>query len=452
MRRRAGIFFTTALVLFVVGQASVLCAQEQKSHDNDSPRGDDREAATEQSSEGSKPFWESLPFDLHGFWEFRGGLRTQQDTYQSKDATLGETRLQVELSKTLDWGQFRVKTDFLYDGVLEEVDVDLREASVLLTPFEFMDLKVGRQILTWGTGDLLFINDLFPKDWNSFFIGRATPYLKAPSDAVKASFFTDLVNLDIVYSPRFDPDRFIDGRRISYWNSTLGRLAGRDAVVRTEKRDHWFDDYELAWRFSKNIEGYGLAAYGYWGFWKSPAGLDAVTGRATFPELSVYGASLRGAFLKGIGNIEFGYYDSRKDRNGDNPFVRNSELRVLAGYEQEVARDFTVGVQYYLEHIMDYGDYKRTLPSGSKARDEDRHVITLRLTKLLMNQNLELSLFVYYSPSDSDAYLRPRVHYKINDNWSTEVGANIFLGEDKHTFFGQFENNSNIYFGLRRSF
>ncbi|MFW6031595.1 MAG: hypothetical protein ACOC9T_03300, partial [Myxococcota bacterium] len=32
-----------------------------------------------------------------------------------------------------------------------------------------------------GTGDLVFLNDLFPKDWRSFLLGRDLDYLKAPS-------------------------------------------------------------------------------------------------------------------------------------------------------------------------------------------------------------------------------------------------------------------------------
>jgi hypothetical protein len=315
-----------------------------------------------------------------------------------------------------------------------------------------MDVKTGRQILTWGTGDLIFINDLFPKDWNAFFIGRDEEYLKAPSDAVMVSLFTGLANLNMAYSPRFDADRFIDGRRISYYNSTLERLAGRDAVVKVEKPDDWFEDDEIAMRIYRNIRGYELAAYTYTGFWKSPAGTDASSGRATFPNLAVYGASSRGGIFNGIGHTEFGYYDSEDDQSGDDPLIRNSEFRILLGYEQEVAKELTVGIQYYLEHMVDYGDYRRTLPAGIPRADEDRHVFTLRLTKLLMNQNLTLSLFTFYSPSDKDAYLRPKIQYKIDDHWSAELGGNIFFGEEDHTFFAQFKKNSNVYGGVRYSF
>jgi len=445
---QTGTVAAAALLLLGIGQVRVLRAQEPESQDNRRPAEHSDEAVREQG----KPFWESLPFDLRGFWELRGGVRTGEDKHQSEDATLAETRLQLEVSEWLDRGQFRLKTDFLYDAVLEEATVDVREASVLVTPFAFVDLKIGRQVLTWGTGDYIFINDLFPKDWEAFLIGRDDEYLKAPSDAVKASFYTSLFNLDVVYTPLFNADRFIDGERISYFNPQLGRLAGEDARIRTRRRDEWFDDSETALRLYRSISGYDVALYAYDGFWKSPVGFDPGWGKATFPRLSAFGASARGRWWKGVGTIEFGYYDSRDDRSGNDPFVPNSQLRFLIGYEQEVAKDFTVGGQYYLEHMSDYSAYLRGLPAGSDGTDEDRHILTVGLTKLAMYQNLKLSLFTFYSPSDRDAYLRPNVHYRINDRWSIKGGANVFLGEEQQTFFGQFQDNTNVYFGARCSF
>jgi hypothetical protein len=401
-----------------------------------------------------------LPFDLTGFWDTRVGMRTQRDHHE-KDMSLGETRLQLEIEKSWTTSTLKLTTDVLYDPAFDHHELrleegrgwlDLREASYALTPTDFMDVKVGRQILTWGTGDMLFINDMFPKDWNSFFIGRDEEYLKAPSDAVKVSLYSEPANLDVVYTPRFDADRFIGGRRVSYWNAMLGRRAGKDVPVRADDPDDWFDEDEVALRLFKNVRGYEMAIYGYRGFWKSPGGMDPITGRATFPDLSVYGASVRGTVAKGIGNVEVGYYDSEDDGSGTDPSVRNSEFRFLVGYEQEVARDFTAAIQHYLELMMDYGDYKRSLQPGARASDENRHVLTLRLTKLLMSQNLRLSLFTYYSPTDKDAYLRPNVHYKIDDHWAAEVGGNVFVGEDDHTFFGQFERNSNVYVAARYGF
>lgn len=402
----------------------------------------------------------TLPFDLTGFMEVRSGWRLQDDPYE-KSASIGEARIQIEIEKNWPIATLNVTADFLADPVLARHKVrlqegqgrlDLRQACLVMSPSDSIDLKVGRQILTWGTGDMLFINDLFPKDWNSFFIGRDDEYLKAPSDSLKASIYTSAINLDIIYTPLFDPDRFIDGKRISFWNGMLGRRSGKDVPVEDERRDDWFADDEVAMRLFKNIGGYEFSVYAYNGFWKSPGGTDSVSGEVVFPPLSVYGASVRSGVYKGIGNAEIGYYDSRSDRGGDDPFVKNSEFRALLGYEQELVKELTLGLQYYIESMAEYDAYKRTLPAGSRDADENRHVFTVRLTKLMMNQNLILSLFGYYSPSDEDAYLKPKVHYKVTDNWAAEAGGNIFLGEDDHTFFGQFEKNTNAYFSLRYSF
>jgi hypothetical protein len=440
---------TLAVAAVLLAPSAALWAQESQPADAGAKANQPTEPAETKSG---KSFLEGLPFELHGFGELRGGVRTQKDPHQSKDVTLGETRFQLEPSKVTDYAELRAKVDFLYDAARERADVDVREFNALLTPAKFLDVKLGRQILTWGTGDYLFINDLFPKDYKSFFLGRDDEYLKAPSDAAKVSAYSDLVNMDLVYTPRFNPDRFIDGERISYFSPLLGRLAGEDAKVHVRDRNDWFEDSETALRLSRNIGGYDVALYGYEGFWKDPVGFDPSSGRATFPRLGAYGASARGNVWKGIGHVEAGYYDSRDDGSGHNPFIPNSQVRFLVGYEQEVAEDFTVGGQYYLEHMMDGDAYRRSLPAGSRPTDENRHVLTVRLTKLAMYQNLKLSLFLLYSPSDHDAYLRPNVHYRINDHWSVEGGASIFVGESAHTFCGQFRNDTNVYCGLRYSF
>ena len=407
-------------------------------------------ANQENKQNDGASFLNDTEVEIHGFYEIRSGYRLRKDKYE-KDMSVMENRLQVDLSSFLDWADLKVKGDVIGDMVEEQADFDLREANIFTRPFDFIDLKVGRQVLTWGTGDLIFINDLFPKDWQSFFIGRDVEYLKAPSDAAKMSLFNDFVNLDIVYTPQFDPDRFIRGRRISYWNSNLGRLAGQDAIQSTNKPNRWFRDDEFAARLYKNISNYELAFYGYRGYWKSPGGQNTARNQATFPDLNVYGASIRGAMGKGIGNFEFGYYESDDDHSGKDGLMNNSELRFLAGYTQEIGKDFTAGFQYYLEHMLDCGKHNDSMPVGL-TRDRNRHVLTNRLTKLLMNQNLRCSLFTYYSPSDDDVYMRPNLHYKATDNLALETGANIFFGDHPGTFFAQFQNNTNIYVAIRYSF
>ena len=406
----------------------------------------------EDEAEEKTRLRDKLPFPIYGFWETRAGVRVQDDPAQPDDSPMAETRLQLDTDKAWRDVLFEFSGDFLLDAARERTDVDLRSLRLTWSPVDSVDVRVGRQVLTWGTGDMLFVNDLFPKDWQSFFIGRDVEYLKAPSDAIRVGWFNDFVNVDFAYTPQFASDRYITGERISYWNPMAFGFSGEADQVDANPPSTWFEDDEFAARLYRSIGSYELALYAYAGYWKSPGGQRFIPMAATFPKLRAYGASLRGAIGKGVANIEAGYYDSHQDRSGDNPLINNSEFRFLLGYERELAKEFTGAVQYYLEHMMDYDAYMNTRIFLMPARDKDRHVFTVRLTKLLMNQTLNLSLFTYYSPSDGDAYLRPKATYKASDHWTVEVGGNIFAGESDTSFFGQFKNNSNVYVSVRFAF
>ncbi len=396
--------------------------------------------------------------DLHGFLGYRAGAKFQPDQY-TDDITLNELRLQLEMNKTWHYATIQLKSDFIYDDTIKVNSpdledgtgwIDLREAYILLYPSMYADIKLGRQVLTWGAGDLLFINDIFPKDWQSFFIGRDENYLKAPSDALMVSLFPGFANIDLVYMPRFDSSRYVSGQRISLWNPMQERITGDSAVISPVENDEWFVDDETAARIYKNVGGTELAVYGYSGFWKTPRGFDPAVQKAFFPELNVYGASLRGTAAGGVVSLEAGYYDSTEDRSGNDPLVPNSEIRALAGYERELIKNFTAKTQWYIEHMLEYESYEAN--AQGPLADEDRHVLTLRLTATALRDDLIVSLFTYYSPTDEDYYSRPVVTYKLRDNLELGAGANIFGGKYDHTFFGQFEENSNYYASIKKSF
>lgn len=395
--------------------------------------------------------YDRFGIETRGYMEILGGLRLDNGA-EEKDGSSGELRMQLELSGELARAILTFKGDLVGDAVMEELSMQTRELNAMFSPSDITDIKLGRQVLTWGTGDLIFINDIFPKDWQSFFIGRDDEYLKKPSNALKTSFFFDTVNLDLVLTPLFEGSEFISGQRLSYYNPLAGRIVGRDMVMAVDEPETYFSQGEIAGRLSKNVSGVELALYGYSGFWQEPEGFDPIRGEAVYPRLNVWGGSVRRTIFGGIGNLEVGYYDSVHDQGGRNPLVRPSEYRFLAGFERELAREFTGGFQYYLEVIDGYDNYTKSLAPGAHARDEFRHLLTMRLTRLLMDQNLILSLFVYYSPSDNDGYARPKATYKLTDQWLVEGGLNLFWGEYDYTFWGQFRKNSNVYARLRYSF
>ena len=154
----------------------------------------------------------------------------------------------------------------------------------------------------------------------------------------------------------------------------------------------------------------------------------------------------------GLFNAEVSWYFSSDDRSGDNPLIPNDQVRLLAGYEWEARPRFSVGLQYYLEATLDYQALIVNSPYPEFEADEYRHLLTNRLTYRSDRDKHVWSLFTFYSPSDKDAYIRPVYNYRHDDQWSVTAGANLFGGDEIHTFFSQFEDASNVYLRLRFSY
>ncbi len=150
-------------------------------------------------------------------------------------------------------------------------------------------------------------------------------------------------------------------------------------------------------------------------------------GVAYFPKMNAWGGSLRMPLGSGLFNSEFSIYNSIEDSQGDNPQIANGQLRFLLGYEQEVAKNLTASVQYYLEKTADY--------QPQILVDEYRQLLTLRLRYTAMQQKLTYSLFSFYSPTDNDGYIRPSISYRKDDHWLFSLGANLFNGKDAFSFF-----------------
>ena len=399
--------------------------------------------------------------DVDGFFELGAGARTKDGAVRHDDYNYLEQRVQLRKTFFAEGDNFfsdrmtsvEVKADFTADQYWADSYGELRSLNAAMTPFAFMDVKVGRQVLTWGTGDYLFINDMFPKDYVSFYIGREDEYLKKPSDAAKVSFYSDAANLDVVVIPFFEPNTMPDGPRLSFYDPFLGRIAGDDTRRGFDYPDTTFSNTELALRLYRTFESTQAALYYFHGFDKMPRYLSDPLGmEMSYEKVDVFGASLLGPVWDGIGNVEAGYQRSRQDEDGTDPFIENSMFKIMAGYSRDMGSDLRLGFQYQLEQRLDYGAYEDSLPAGSPVFDEFRHLLTNRITKQLLDQTLTLSLFTFYSPSDGDGYSRPSASYDITDRWKTTLGANLPWGREDYTEFGQMRDNTNVYLRMRYSF
>jgi hypothetical protein len=388
---------------------------------------------------------------LHGFVQGNYSLNTAGDNPDGKDFKWSEERAQLKLESVADPFRLFIKGDAFYDNLDKVTSTELREGYVDYTA-EKWDARIGRQVVTWGVGDLLFINDVFPKDYEAFFSGRPMEYLKKGVDGAKIGLYPGFASFELIAIPYFEPNNYPDPKR--FW--MFDPMAG---ITSRESEDPYRDlkKAETALRIYRDVAGFDTSLYYYHGFSRQPSVLpdNPVTPLKLtlfYPELSVYGASLQGRALDGVLSLESGYYDSRQDKNGTDPMIPNSQTRYLIGYQRQLWEDFTVGLQYYGEYMSDYSAYLQNLPPGFPPEKRLHQLASLRLTQFMIHQTLRLSFFAFYGLSDEDYLMNPEVKYNLTDSIWVAIGGNIFGGGKLSSQFGQFAKDDNVYTQVRYEF
>lgn len=388
---------------------------------------------------------------IHGFLQGNYSLSTSSSNPDAGDFKWAEEKLQLKISA--DKGSFSVfiKGDLSYDHISEKSDLELREGYLDYLSDNW-DLRIGRQVITWGVGDLIFINDTLPKDYEGFFSGRPMEYLKKGIDGVKIGMYPSFASAELVIIPIFEANVYPQSNRFHMFDPMPSVTNRREQEPSTKT-----ENTEIALRIYRDVSGFDTSLYFYRGFYRQssmlPDSLTAPTRIELFyPELSVYGVSLQGRALDGIVSLETGYYDSRQDRKGTDPMVPNESTRLLIGYQRQLWEDFTAGAQYYTVYMHNYTQYRMNLPSGFPQEKKIQDFLTLRLTHLFMHQTLRFSFFSFWSLSDGDYLFIPEVKYNFTDHIWAAVGANVFGGGETWNQFGNLDKNDNLYLQVRYEF
>ncbi|MBR0573211.1 MULTISPECIES: DUF1302 family protein [Pasteurellaceae] len=390
-------------------------------------------------------------WNMGAFIEADYGVFTHNHTANNRDKSLAEIRSEIFANRYFGSHFLSAKLDLIADDIDDHsLQADLKELFVDFKLNDKMSVRLGQQVLTWGTGDYIFINDLFSKDWQSMLSGRDDSYLKKSDPAVKFNWFNDFANINLAWIPVFNGDEYISGERFSYYNPMLGKVTNQR--VKTENPKNTLSNSALALRLSKRFNGVEYALYGYHGLYSQPTAFNPITGKNKFPKINAFGASVRGSVMGGIANAEISHWNFLEEKTGDNPFIPNDQINFLVGYEHELVQNVTLSGQYLVQKMQNYEKAKQSAFNPDLLIDKWHQTLTLRLNWQAMQQKLNMSLFAFYSPDEKDFYIKPKISYRQNDHWFYEIGANLFGGKNKHTQWGQFKENSNIYTRLKYNF
>jgi len=392
------------------------------------------------------PFAACAETALSGFVQQNTAFNTVASNPDGPHYKWLEERVQLKLDASEGAWRLLAKGDLALDHLGRRDESELREGYLDYSGGNW-DLRIGRQVITWGLGDLVFVNDVFPKDYEALFAGRPLEYLKRGTDALKLGAYPDFASFELVAAPNFRPSRTPDPGRFRLYDPMPG-VANRETD--TPGGGEW------GLRIYRDVAGWDAALYLYHGFQRTPSmRSDSMTMPTKityfYPELSLYGASLSGRVGEGVLSLEAAYYDSRQDQTGADFTVPNSQTRLLAGYQIQPVEDLSLGLQYYAEHMHDYPAYRAALPAGFPVDDRLNHTVTLRVTQLLMHQTLRLSAYAAHNANTGDQFINPEARYSFTDRVWGAVGANLFSGKPWGQF-GQLSNDDNVYLQMRYEF
>lgn len=465
------------LLATLAGPGGAEAAQKSEFSDGGSEENEFAEAFAEEEDAQGNGLVQGLEWS--GFLEVEQGGHLGPDGAQQREVVLSNRLLRLAINISGERAALSLKLDVLDDSVTGQQEASIREGVIKLTPVDWMDMRVGKQVSTWGVGDLLFINDLFPKNWIAIFLGRDPEFWKDTANALRVSTYFGDWTWEVVYHPEFAPDTTPNGCRFSVFDPNSQQLAafpsqcGQGSTAYSPSGT--YEEDEVASRLKLQVSSYELALYLYDGFFKSPRGLqwaDATgtpTGNVTstpgaadvllvpfHPRLNVVGLSIEGQLGPGIISLETGRYDSKDDPDGTNPFIENSSQKTLLGYRMDLSANLAGGLQWFRETMQDHDAYLTGRGSGQSVepREENRNTYTLRITLKFLQETLWINLFHYERPQDRDRFSKFDLSRRLSDSLVLTTGLNFFDGEAGYEDreFGMLRNDDNFFARLRFSF
>jgi hypothetical protein len=383
---------------------------------------------------------------VSGFVQFRGAHRMGSEepcSLQGCGTMVAESLAEVSVEHRLSTqSALSLRAEAVNDTVSSEQRVGLREGTFAWQPTRNVDVKIGRQVITWGVSDYLFVNDIFPKNYDAFFTGASFDRFKEPVDAAHLTWHSD-AEVEVVIS-RSKADRIPDPLR--FFATGVAATAVPVEAAHEPRAD-------LAVKVSKQWAGWDLAAYAASLGSREPRIFVDEAGllRSEQPRVRHLGVSATGNAASGVLWMEGAvrHVDDNGERVVDRQFL-GSTAKFIVGYSREIAGETTASAQVQLESALARNRYVQSLAPGVRPVPPFNPVLHLRVQGHWHNGTVGAGAQLF-AGAEGDTHFNPFVSWTPVDGWTLDAGANVFAGRPD-TRFGSLRRDSNIYARVRYSF
>ena len=369
------------------------------------------------------------------------------------DAKLGENwKTRISGKAFYDFAYGMKDSETFSDEVLRELEkeAELREIYLEGSPFGNLDIKLGKQIVSWGVANSLRVVDVLnPTDSREFGMTDLED-VRLPIAMTKIDYYIGDVKLEavVVHEIKFNKSAPIG----SDFNPSTQRI---NEVIQESS--------------TENTE-YGLAVFGSFSGWDASlhwaqyfddtphikiTKVTIIPGIGAIPTLEQRHSRLTmgGATLSIPSGNFLWKAEAAKLQGMEFALVTDklfSRTDVLVGSEYSGWSDTSLTLEFGVQHLNDF-DIK--LEESPDSQLEDRIATTISFMQDYINQTMHLNLFgMMIGKNGQDGGLnRMSLEYDVMDTFSVTGGAMLYQpgGND---YFQSLNENDRIFFEARYSF
>jgi hypothetical protein len=402
-------------------------------------------------------FFQSLGWQQHGSLKNETAYRIVQPTEFTK---IRNQLILTETGKFSDQAKFKISGRFYYDAVYDGTDnfsknvassqkglTELRDTYLDYSSGP-VDIRLGKQQIVWGEAVGLFFADVVnAKDLRESILPDfdmiRIPEWGADIEYAKDAFHAEAVwipapefnKLPVAGSEFFIPPPVPQG---TSW-----------ASIDPVKPHSTFENSEAGLRLSYLMRGWDVAAF-YLHTWdKSPvlyrtinAGVYDFTPQ--YKRLDMYGAT----FSKAVNDIVLkgelvynrkGYFSIFDDTDPDG-VVRRDFIDYLLGADYTFFEKIDTNLQF-MQRII--SGFDKRLVNEKRVNN----AVSFWISRGFLNNTLDLEFLVIAGLMEKNLLYRPKLTYKLANNWKLRSGFDIFQGDPTGTL-GQFRKKSRVYLEL----
>ena len=364
---------------------------------------------------------DELSLQINGFVDSYHALQT---SYPHKVMS-SRTRLRLEMRADYGEASLYSSMNLAYNSLLkDQTGAFLREAYFDYAG-DFLEVKAGRQIVTWGVADGLRITDLIsPMDYTEF---MANDYddIRVPVNAIDLKIPGERVSAEVIFVPV--PEYFVmPSGEDNPWTRPLPERTRMDLSGTPEKR---LKNSEYGGRLRFFLENLDFSLTALHTFNKSPVTVasynpqtDSVLIKGVYKPMNVFGGDVSIPMGEFVVRGEIAeYFDEPIAFSNSGGYLLRNTLNALVGIDWYAGNNWTFMAQYMHKFV---GRYREKL-----GIEEHSSMVTARISKELLNNTLKFSLYGMLDVDNLGYYVRSAADYLLSDQITVSFGADGFGGK-----------------------